>query len=136
MKKYIPILLILGAMLSACTTQASSLNGKWKLVSYGPPDSMNAAVPDAEATLTFGDDGTVSGNGGCNSIGGTYEVSDEIVTFDNVVSTLMACDDPRMAQEGAVTHVLSGAAEFEVNDQTLTIRSNGTTLVFTSVPVE
>lgn len=123
-------------MLSACTSQGSTLTGKWKLVSYGPPDSMTAAVPDSEATLTFDDDGTVGGSGGCNSLSGTYEVSDQTVTFSEMTSTLMACDEPRMTQEAAVTQVLSGSAQFEIKDQTLTIENDGMALVFTALPTE
>lgn len=135
MKKYIPFLLIL-IILTACTTRATSLIGTWKLVSYGPPDSMTAAIPDAEATLTFGEDGTVGGSGGCNSLGGEYEVTANTITFSDLTSTLMACEEPLMAQEGAVTQVLSGTADFELNDQTLTIVGDGMTLVFTSVPAQ
>lgn len=134
MKKYVPFLLILSIMLSACTTEASSLTGAWKLVSYGSPDSMTNALPDADATLTFDDDGTVTGSGGCNSLGGAYEVSGRTITFSDISSTLMACDDAYMAQEGAVTQVLSGTAEFEIEDQTLTLAGNGMSLVFTSLP--
>jgi putative lipoprotein len=97
---------------------------------------MTAAVPDADATLTFSDDGTVTGSGGCNSLGGTYEADDKTVTFSEVTSTLMACDEARMTQEGAVTQVLSGTAQFEIKDQTLTLVNNGMTLVLTSVPAE
>ena len=135
MKKYIPFLLIL-IILTACTTRATSLIGTWKLVSYGPPDSMTAAIPDADATLTFGEDGTVDGSGGCNSLGGEYEVTANTITFSDLTSTLMACEEPLMAQEGAVTQVLSGTADFELNDQTLTIVGDGMTLVFTSVPAQ
>ena len=135
MKKYIPFLLIL-IILTACTTRATSLIGTWKLVSYGPPDSMTAAIPDADATLTFGEDGTVGGSGGCNSLGGEYEVTANTITFSDLTSTLMACEEPLMAQEGAVTQVLSGTADFELNDQTLTIVGDGMTLVFTSVPAQ
>lgn len=134
MKKYIPFVLILGFLLAACTTEAPSLTGTWKLVSYGPSDSMTAAVPDADASLTFGNDGTVTGSGGCNSLGGTYEVSDQTISFNDISSTLMACEDARMAQEGAVTQVLSGTAQFEIKDRTLTLTNAGMTLVFTSAP--
>jgi heat shock protein HslJ len=97
---------------------------------------MTASVPDADATLTFGEDGIVSGSGGCNSLGGEYEVNNQTITFSNVTSTLMACDEPRMAQEGAVTQVLSSTAEFEIDGNTLTIVGDGIALVLTSVPTE
>lgn len=136
MKKYVPFLLILAIILSACTTQAASLTGKWKLISYGPAESMTEAVPDADATLTFSDDGTVAGSGGCNSLGGEYTLEDNQITFGALTSTLMACDEARNAQESAVMQVLTSTAEFAIEDQTLTITNNGMALVFTSVPME
>lgn len=136
MKKYAPFLLMLVIALSACTSQASSLTGKWKLIAFGPVESTTAAVPDADATLTFGEDGTVNGSSGCNSIGGEYTVDGSQLTFGPITSTLMACDDARMAQESAVTQVLTGTAEFEIEDQTLTLTNDGLVLVFTAVPAE
>lgn len=136
MKKYIPLLLILVIALSACTSQAASLTGKWKLIAFGPAESTTAAVPDADATLTFGEDGTVTGSSGCNSLGGEYTLDGKQITFGPITSTLMACDDARMTQESAVTQVLTDTAEFEIEDQTLTITNDGMMLVFTAVPVE
>lgn len=132
MKKLISLLILLSLFTVACRTEASSLTGTWKLVSYGPSNAMTNAVPDAEATLTFNEDGTVGGNSGCNSFGGTYEVNGQTVTFSEMTSTLMACDEPRMSQEGAVTQVLSGSAQFEIQDQTLTLVNGDMNLVFTA----
>lgn len=136
MKNYLPFLLILAIILSACTSQADTLTGKWKLASYGPAESMTAAVPDADASLTFAEDGTVSGGSGCNSLAGEYTVDNNQVTFSALTSTLMACDEALMDQESAVIQVLNGAAEYAIQDQTLTIDNNGMLLVFTSVSAE
>jgi heat shock protein HslJ len=135
-KKYIPFLLALTMILSACTSRADSLTGTWKLVSYGPTESMTAALPDVDASLTFAEDGTVSADSGCNSLGGKYTHEGDQVTFTDMAATLMACEEARMAQESAVFQVLSGTAQFEMEDQTLTISKNGMALVFTSVPAE
>ncbi len=135
MKKYLPLLIIFIVVCSACTSQSgsSALIGDWKLVAYGPVESMNPALSGAEATLTFGGDGTLTGNGGCNSLGGKYQVDKKEVSFSDVASTLMACEDARMNQESMVTQVLSGTAEFEIEDQTLAITNNGMVLVFSNV---
>lgn len=136
MKKYIPFLLILAIILSACTSRADSLTGTWKLVSYGSTESMTAALPDADASLTFAEDGTVSADSGCNSLGGKYTREGDQVRFTDMAATLMACEDERMAQESAVFQVLSGTAQFKTEDQTLMIVNNGMALVFTSAPAE
>lgn len=136
MKKYVPVLLLLAMILTACTSPASALIGKWKLIAYGPLESMTPAVSDVDATLTFGEDGTVTGSGGCNSLGGEYTVEEKQITFGEITSTLMACDDPIMAQESVVGQVLTETAEFEIEDETLAITNGNMVLVFQSVPAE
>lgn len=133
MKKYLLVLFMISLAVSACTAKQdnspASLVGSWKLTSYGPADSRTAAVPEAQAGLTFKEDGTVTGNSGCNGLGGSYKVEDDKVTFDQIVSTLMACDDPRMKQEDAVHRVLTDTATFKIEGNTLTLANNGIVLV-------
>src|SRR5260221_4323279 len=91
-------------VLAACSPSgpgAASLPGtNWKLVSYGPASMPQDAAADIETHLTFGGDGTLSGSMGCNSFSGTYNVQDDShITFGAIISTLMACADPQMAQE-------------------------------------
>lgn len=136
MKKYVPLYLIMIVILSACAARASTLTGTWKLIAYGPAESMTPAVSDADATLTFGDDGIVGGSSGCNSMGGEYQVQENEITFNEMTSTLMACEEPLMAQESVFTQVLNGAAEYEIEDNTLAITNNGMVLVFSSAPAE
>lgn len=136
MKKYIPFLLLVVVILSACTASSSSLTGTWRLVAYGPEESMTPAVSDAEAILTFGEDGAVGANSGCNSMGGEYQVEGNKITFSEMTSTLMACDDDRMAQESAFAQALNGTATFEIEDNTLAITNGDMVLVFSSAPAE
>jgi heat shock protein HslJ len=132
-KKYLLALLLIVLVVSACTAKsggaASSLIGSWKLTSYSRADVLTPAVTDTEAGLTFKDDGTVTGNSGCNSLGGNYKVEGDQVTFDQIVSTLMACDEPRMAQEGAVQQVLTNTATYKIEGNTLTLTNNDVVLV-------
>ncbi len=133
MKRYLLILLFISLILSGCVPQQSpSLVGTWKLTAYGPKETPTPAVTGVEATLTFDDKGSVTGNGGCNSLGGTYKVNGDQITFSDVISTLMACDDSRMAQESAVTQVLAGTAKYEIKDNTLTLTNNDMVLIFSS----
>lgn len=120
-------------LLSACTAKSpgTALQGTWTLVNYGSFEELKPTVADSNAALTFGDDGTVSGSGGCNSLGGSYEVSGSEITFSDITSTLMACEERRMTQESFVTQVLSGTAQFTVTDETLTITNSDKVLVFT-----
>jgi putative lipoprotein len=131
MKKYLLLLLMISLTVSACTAErpSVSLTGSWKLTSYGPAGAPTPAVANVEAGLTFNTDGTVTGNSGCNSFGGSYAVNGDKVTFKEIISTLMACDDPRMAQEEAVHKVLTDTATFKIEGNTLTLTNNGMVLV-------
>lgn len=133
MKKYLLILFVIFLVISACTAQepAASLTGTWKLTAYGPADAPTPAVEEAEAGLTFNEDGTVTGNSGCNGLGGTYTVEGDQVTFGEIVSTLMACEDPRMAQEDSVHQVLTDTATFKIEGNTLTLTNSDMVLVLT-----
>jgi heat shock protein HslJ len=133
-KKSMMLLLTLSLVLAACGSQPASLTGTWMLTAYGPENSLTPALTEDEAMLTFGEDGTVTGSGGCNSLGGEYEVDGDQITFAELVSTLMACDDSRMAQEGVVTQVLSGTAQYKIEDNILTLKNNDMVLVFSAVP--
>jgi heat shock protein HslJ len=134
-KKYLLTLFVIALAISACTAQGAgvspSLIGEWKLVSYGPASALTPAVADTEAGLTFNDDGTVTGNSGCNGLGGNYTIEGDQVKFDQIISTLMACDDPRMAQEDAVKQVLTDTANFKIEGNTLTLTNHDMTLILT-----
>ena len=75
----------------------------------------------------------MAGNSGCNGFGGTYTVEGNQVTFSEIVSTLIACEDARMAQEEAVYRVLSGTATYTIEGNTLTLTNNDLVLVLTRV---
>ena len=56
------------------------------------PDGSASSVPEgAEAWVTFGADGKVSGHDGCNGFGGTYEERDQKVVITERVQTLIGC---------------------------------------------
>lgn len=136
MRTYLCILFLLSLMLSACFAQgtdepSASLIGSWKLTAYGPVDAPIPAVEGTTAGLTFNEDGTVTGSSGCNGLGGDYTVEGNQVTFGEFVSTLMACEDPIMAQEDAAHQVLTGIAAYEIEGEVLTITNNDSVLILT-----
>lgn len=135
MKKYLLTLLLIALVVSACAAPGSSesLIGTWNLTAYGPSASPTPAVPDSGAQITFNEDGTVTGNSGCNGFGGNYTVEGDHITFSEIVSTLIACEDARMAQEEAVYRVLSDTAAHSIEGNTLTLTNNDMVLVLTRV---
>ena len=120
----ITLLFMIGTMLAACSGSVSSeLAGDWKLISYGSITNPTPAVPNAESSLTFESDGTLSGSVGCNSFSGDYKVEGNTITFRAIAATEMACAEPLMQQESAVFSIFSGSTTFKVEGNTLTITS-------------
>jgi len=121
MKKYVFTLLAL-LILAACAGGSASVEGTWKLVSYGDPTNQTPAAPDVDTSIEF-KDGLVNGNVGCNGFGGNYEVDGDKITFSEVVSTLMFCEGPVGDQETATLNVLHETASFVLDGDTLTLTS-------------
>lgn len=118
------MILVVSLVLAACSTsgQTAGLSGSsWKLVSFGAVDSQTPAVADIDTSLVFDREGQISGNMGCNSFGGKYEVKENTVTFSQVISTMMACAEPQMTQEGTAFKVLNGTATYTLEGDTLQI---------------
>lgn len=107
--------------------------GSWKLISYGSITSPSSVDANVESTLIFGENGKLSGNGGCNQLMGNYEVRDKQITFGPISSTRKRCSDPVMAQEGIVLKVLTDTVSFKVEGNILTITNNDLVLVFEAV---
>jgi heat shock protein HslJ len=87
----------------------------------------NQAVVSTEATskasITFGPDGTVSGNTGCNSFSGSYTIDGSSLEINgDVAATMMACEDASQQVETQFLTALSEVASWERNGQTVTLR--------------
>jgi len=136
-KKYLLVLFVICLAISACASGSNSpsIVGTWKLTAYGPASSPSPAVADTEAGLTFEEDGTLTGHSGCNGLGGDYTVDGDQITFSQIISTLMACEDPIMTQESTFHQVMADA-NFKIEGNMLTITKNDTVLVFALVAAE
>jgi heat shock protein HslJ len=119
----LPALLVGALILAACSGMNSLAGTSWALVSYGDLSSPTAAASGVETSLVFGTDGQVSGSMGCNGFGGDYSVSGDTLTFGSLISTMMACDEPRMTQESAAFAVMNGKTTYNLNGSSLTITS-------------
>jgi heat shock protein HslJ len=93
------------------------------------------AVPDGvDVTLEY-DGERISGNGGCNQYSGGATFDAGAVTIGpEIMSTLMACDEPAAGAELRYLEALPRAAAFVVNDATMTISDadGESLLVFTA----
>lgn len=80
-----------------------------------------------QAFITFGDDGAISGTGGCNQITGTVALTppDGFEITDELGTTLRACADPALdEQEQQFLAALRAATTYEVSGSTLTLRDD------------
>jgi heat shock protein HslJ len=130
----ISILMILGLTISACAaniTQSNLGGTSWVLVSYGKAGEQTPSAADIHTSLIFALDGQVSGNLGCNGFSGKYELNGDKLVFDPMASTLMACPEAQMTQEGIAFQVMTGTAQFVVEGNSLKIYDASGTISIT-----
>jgi heat shock protein HslJ len=107
-------------------------NKTWTLVSYGDPANPTPVVEGGQpVTLVFSATG-VSGNGSCNSYGGSfqYDSSAGTISFSQIISTLIACDQPINDQERVYFDALSKATNYVITGNQLQITYDGGVLTF------
>ena len=68
----------------------------------------------------------VSGNTGCNGFSGTYESTNDLITFNNVRTTLMACtnEEANKTEQKMLSFLNNKDLRFDVADQTLNFYLN------------
>ena len=101
-----------------------SLSGtQWRLASFETAGEETPVAEGTTVTLQFQAGGQAVGSGGCNSYGTEYEVQGSTISFGDVISTMMACEDEAiMVQENRFYTALQSAGEFEMTADGLTIR--------------
>lgn len=79
--------------------------------------SLNEAelLSGSTITVTFNNDGTLNGSGGCNSYNGRYTANNGQITISELTQTNIMCPDPLglMDQEAAYLLALRAATSFE-----------------------
>lgn len=113
------------------STAADLANTSWQLVSFGPTGALIPMIAGSTISLAFSADGQATGNGGCNTYGGSYTVQGDTLVFGEIVSTLMACADQTVTdQEQQYLQALHTANRFEITADTLTIEyDNGSSVL-------
>lgn len=95
--------------------EASFVDTKWELESFGPIGGETPVVPQTKVTLEIGLDGKIAGSAGCNNYFTAYESGeDNAISFGIIGSTMMYCEGT-MEQEyrylGAIENVTSFAMD-------------------------
>jgi len=110
----------------------SGLTGtSWTLDGIIENDAVSSLPAGADpATLEIAEDGTASVFAGCNTGGTTVTIGESTLTFDPMRLTNMACEADATTIETAVTTVLDGEVEMELNGKTLTLTKGDKGLMF------
>jgi heat shock protein HslJ len=95
-------------------------------------DSMSklaSAPSDARVDLLFEAE-QVSGTSGCNRYGGPYHLEGNKLTFGNLFSTQMACEQPFMNLEAAYLAALGKVDKMDLQADGLTLSGGGVSLSY------
>lgn len=81
-------------------------------------------VADSKPTINF-EEGRVFGAGSCNRFMGGYTLSADGLKLEmsQMASTMMACPEPLMRQEGAYLKTLGAVTAYSVADGVLTLKT-------------
>lgn len=93
---HLPFVAVLGLALCACSSGSGDVEGAWGSSEGGQPQ------------LELNEDGTLNGTDGCNRFSGSWELEDGVISFGEVASTLMACEDVDTWLNGLSTATVDG----------------------------
>ncbi len=95
---------------------------QWVLVEMkGVPVQQSGGRRDAHITFDVAAK-KFSGNGGCNQINGNYSVDKKEISFTEVISTKMSCNDIEF--ENTFLTMLSSIDRYEVSGMDLLLKKN------------
>ena len=106
-----------------------ALIGKWNLKG-GILGGSTPVITNGQVTLTFNNDGTLSGFGGCNNYNGKYVLTGQTTEFGKgisigpIASTKMYCADT-MNLETTYLTILQNTNTYSINNNTMITRSTG-----------
>ncbi|MEI4232738.1 META domain-containing protein [Roseovarius sp. D22-M7] len=82
----------------------------WRITAIGGAE----LVEPERLSLNFLPPDRVAGSSGCNRIIGSFNLTGESLQFGTMGSTMMACDDPLMAQERRMLDALEQVTRFDI----------------------
>ena len=116
-----------GSALGVYVAQSQELSGSsWEVISYNNgKQAVTSVMLGTSLTASFGTDGNVSGNSGCNSYSGSYTLSTNQVTIGPLAATKKFCGEPAgvMDQESQYLAALQSAASYQVEGNLLELRT-------------
>lgn len=126
MKKFITIVVI-ALLITACdetkkvvnVTENVQLSGAYRISSIS-----NKAVSENAPFINFiALEKTIRGNTGCNNFFGNYTIDPSDLSFNDIGSTEMACEQPIMDVENAFLQALRNTGSYDIENSVLTLYS-------------
>jgi heat shock protein HslJ len=107
--------------------QSQDLAGtSWEVIGYNNgKQAVTSVLLNTTITASFGKDGNLTGNAGCNDYNGPYTVNGKQITIGPLASTRKACTDPAgvMEQEAQYLAALETAATWQIEGNGLELRT-------------
>lgn len=105
----------------------------WGLSGIAQGDAVVNTWVDANITIKFSES-QVSGNAGCNSYGGSYQIDGTTLALSELISTMMACEEEVSQREAEFLAALATVSQFrtEMNQLILTDAAGNDVLFFTT----
>jgi heat shock protein HslJ len=130
MARQMGLLLLACTLVAACNSTDDADGGQeiagknWQLDGLVVDQQAVVLPKSAGATLRFDGKGGVSGNTGCNSLGGEAKLlANGSLSFGPLLQTELACDEPRMTLESKFTSFLALASRWKVVNGVLHLQS-------------
>ncbi len=86
--------------------------------------AVSSLVAGSTVTAVFAEDGTVSGNAGCNTYSGTYEASGTTLTIGTLATTAKACEPDVSDQEANYLAALGRVTTYTIRGDQLELRDD------------
>jgi heat shock protein HslJ len=116
-----------GAILTEYNAQSQDLKAtNWEVISYNNGNqAVTSVMLGTTLSANFNADGTLSGDGGCNTYSGSYKVNGNNISIGPLASTKKYCADPAgvMDQETQYLAALQTAATYQVQGNMLELRT-------------
>lgn len=106
----------------------AELNGTWRLISVALSTQMISVAEEFGANIELMD-GAITGNGGCNSLAGSYTAEAGTISFGALSMTEIGCPDA-LELETTFVGLLTRADSYSIENGVLIIRAGTEELSF------
>lgn len=125
-----PLVLTVSACGDDGPSNAADIEGvEWQIDEITGEVAANIDLGGAAVPTLLLEDGTASGDSGCNTFTGVYSIDGDALELGELAVTEMACDDDIMAVESAYLAALGEITVFEQDGELLELTSESTDTV-------